>query len=320
MSVDALEFYQKEIESKERWIRDPYVGFFSPMGILIDFNTLLGGKHHEEWRNPVSMAFLKYISYIVDSKDYHSEDLIKKYWPEKVEMKQVEGYDNLIYRGYFGGIDGYDSFQDITDTLQKDISKLDSKLFNGNIDEYDRFKLDLLLFFRNAYKDKDFFKIIGRIIKIGSSEAIYNKVKNQYAPEYFKENERQLITEETIGALMSYFKDICIMYLGYDSLETFKPNGKPIIVDRSNSHYFLDNPRVITSSYFNIYERFFNYLIMDWDIHRVPRYVLDPKDGIYKKQSDLFEFHEGSRENEYKEEVEKIKKLVPIKDRYKYFL
>ena len=38
---------------------------------------------------------------------------------------------------------------------------------------------------------------------------------------------------------------------------------------------FKENPRVITSSYPNINERYYNYLLMDWAVHKIPRYYFN---------------------------------------------
>ena len=80
-------------------------------------------------------------------------------------------------------------------------------------------------------------------------------------------------------------------------------------------HYY---PRIITTSYLNIYERFWNYLLMNWSIHQLPRYTYDEKTGIYTKQSELMDFHVSDREMELKEELEKIKAKTSLDERYIY--
>ena len=93
----TLDFYQKEIEKEEGWSGEPYVGYFAPNGKLIHYNILFGGRHHDDWRNPVSLAFLKYISFISD--DYTMDGFFAKYLkehnPEKLDMMSIEGNPNL---------------------------------------------------------------------------------------------------------------------------------------------------------------------------------------------------------------------------------
>ena len=39
----SIEFYQQEIESKEKQMKQLYAGYFSPDGALIDYNVMNGG-------------------------------------------------------------------------------------------------------------------------------------------------------------------------------------------------------------------------------------------------------------------------------------
>lgn len=159
---------------------------------------------------------------------------------------------------------------------------------------------------------------------------IKNRLNMRYKnnSNFLKENEERLIKEEIIKSLISNFKIIVVDYLKYDSIETFKPDKtfvkvNELIDPNPKIKYdldFINNPRFISSSHYDINERFFNYLIMNWEINQIPGYTLDPNSGIYTKQSDLLLFHETPREREFKEEIIKIKKLVPLKDRYKYII
>ncbi len=320
MAYHTIEYPGIRIMHEERIIRQPYVGFISPNGTLVDFNDSISNSRHDSKGNPLSNTFLKYISY-VDGTDVHEEDSIKKYHPEKVIMKQVDGYKELIYRGWFGGYDGFDSFENILSNLEYEIKRLQKRVREGHFCPSEvaelGFKYALLKFFVDAYKDKDFFRIIGRVIRIPSEDYIRERLREQYDPEWLKDYENKMISEEVEKYLMSYFKDICVMYLGHDSIETFQANGEPI--KRAQFTDTMLTPRIITSARYDIYERYFNCLIMEWVVHRIPRYSKDGN-GIYHKQSELFNYYETSREREFKEEIEKIKKKVPLKDRFKYFI
>lgn len=121
--------------------------------------------------------------------------------------------------------------------------------------------------------------------------------------------------------LLSHLKDICVQYLGYDSLERFHPNGSEIEIPYRYDDYdfdFLANPRIITSSYPNVNERYYNYLIMDWTVHKIPRYYYNEQTGLYEK-SVLSSFYKSETEQKLEQEIKSIKKLVQLQDRKQYF-
>lgn len=122
---------------------------------------------------------------------------------------------------------------------------------------------------------------------------------------------------------MQYFKDISVQYLGYDSLERFTTKNKEIKIQNRNGEeyqrYFLANPRVITSSYPNINERYYNYLLMNWRVDRLPRYVFNDK-SKYFEVDEFISNYDVEKEEMLGKEIQTIKKLVPLKDRHKYFM
>ena len=73
-----------------------------------------------------------------------------------------------------------------------------------------------------------------------------------------------------------------------------------------------------TLSKINIYERFYNYLLMDFTIQRVPKKIYDPKLERFVDYN-RSEFLMPDSELRLKEEIEAIKKHVKIKDRPKFF-
>ena len=84
--------------------------------------------------------------------------------------------------------------------------------------------------------------------------------------------------------------------------------------------YFYKIPRIITTSYNNINERFYNFLLMDWAIHKLPRYLWDEKEQKYIEEPVIRDFYQNDTEEIMKKEIASIKRLVPKKDRYKYFI
>lgn len=94
----TIEFKEEQIIQREEWTRKPYIGYFSPNGKLIDYNILLGENHHDAWQNPVSWAFLSWVSYIVNGTSI--EEL--KTWADSnmVIKNQYPGIDEFVIRGY----------------------------------------------------------------------------------------------------------------------------------------------------------------------------------------------------------------------------
>lgn len=328
MSI-TIPFHQVNIAKTESVVGEVYTGFFSPEGELVE-NTVKVGNCHNDWRHPLAKSFIRYISYMING-------------------------DNKIHFGYDieNDRDAFNNLDDLLDMLDKEINYCE-KMYHDytlhviELDKthaiktrfvylnakdhliYQKFRLDLLKFFRRTYQSGNFFRSIGRIIRIENKELINNRLNKRYEndPDFLKENEETLISEEIISSLISNFKTIVVDYMGYDSLERFRPDKTLVKVNRlidpnPKIKYdldFINNPRFISSSHYDIYERFFNYLIMNWDVNQIPGYTLNPDSGIYTKRSDLLLFHETPREREFKEEIIKIKKLVPLKDRYKHLI
>ena len=76
--------------------------------------------------------------------------------------------------------------------------------------------------------------------------------------------------------------------------------------------------RTITTSKINIYESFFNYLIMDFDIISIPKIIYYEGQNKFLQMTDN-EFITTSKEKDFEEEVKLIKKYVPYNERKRYF-
>lgn len=317
----TIEFKEEQITKSEKRTGEPFIGYFSPNGKLINYNVLLGGNYHDAWRNPVSLCFLSYISYII--KDTSIKDLKKwALFPDMVTNNQYPGIDEYVIRGYGVNYEfNYDNFDRFLKKLNDRITSFeDKKREYGNIGDYNEFQYKLLLFFKKAYKNKNFFDTIQRKIYIEHPEITKEKLRNKY--DDFSDWKLESFYRDYLKKdLLSHLKDICVQYLGYDSLERFKPNGEVIKVPYRYEDYnfdFLANPRVITSSYPNVNERYYKYLVMGWAVHRVPRYYYNEQTEKFEK-SDFSTFYQSETEHELEQEIKSIKKLVPLKERVKYF-
>ena len=182
---------------------------------------------------------------------------------------------------------------------------------------------DLLSFLRKVNSDPETLnKIRGSINynKIPEYIRMYKKL-----PLYVGESPFEIESvfgKENTKNLLLLLKDICVQYLGYDSIEQVKPDGTFL---KFPDYYYLypkdyltyfEKPRIITSHNSNVTQRFFNYLLMDWKIQESPKYFFNPETNRFElEQSQKF----FSRDEIYQEEIDSIRRLVPLKDRPKYF-
>ncbi len=267
----TIEYMEDEILKEERETKEAFVGYFSKEGDLISFNIKDGVNGHLEWKNPISRTYLSYLIYVV-GKDK--------------QIKYGVGNSNTM------------TYQEFLDKLNKEINNY--KDFNNPTL---KFSYQILLFFRDLYKTKldrrievlDFFEYLKLNKELESKDISYQR-------KYYLNNYLKL-------ELMNYFKDIAVMYLGYDSIERVNKNG--FIKDLG-----VEVPRIITSSYQNIYERYYNYLLMDWTVTRLPRYLYNENANKFEETPNLYE---SEKEEMLNDEIKAIKRLVPIKKREKYF-
>ncbi len=322
----VIDFEKDEIKAKELKNGIPYVGYFSPMGKIIDYNVGLGGQTHNSWTNPVSSIYLKYVSYIITNEtiDGSYGQYLKEHNPDKLKEMISDGLNELVYRGhssYYGGV--HSSFKEFYEEIISDIEKYENIIKYDRSDEYDKFILDLLKFFEKAYKNRDYIKTTNKITRIDNQKDIEKRVKEEF---FLEEDDEyicnRLVEREVNKELLSCFKDICVQFIGYDSIERYGPNGNKITIPKNEEDYdsfFYKTPRVITTSNNDIYNRFYNYLIMDWDVYKVPRFIYDKKKEEYVVLENNLNQYRQEREEEIKEEIQSIKRLVPPYERNKFF-
>ena len=323
----ALEFKYEEIKEKELKFKRPYAGYFTPNGDLIDYVTELGGSTHNSWTNPVSLLYLKYISYIItgETKDGKYAKYLEEYNKEKLDEMKYEGLDELVFRGansyYSGKISPFNEFYQ---ELLTNLNRCEERIKKNESFSYDHFSRDLLKFFSLAYKNDNYIKTTGKLTRVDNQDDLENKIKEEYN---FKDSDKYYINrylERKVNKeLLSGFKDTCVQYMGYDSLERYGPKGDILVIPKTSEEYdsfFYNNRRVITSSYNDVYERYFNYLLMDWEIYKVPRFIYNEKTEMFEKEEYSFNSYREEKEEEEKEEIKSIKKLVPPHERHKYFI
>lgn len=132
----TIEFKEEQITRREERTGEPFIGYFAPNGKLINYNVALGGNYHDAWRNPVSLAFLAYVSYII--KGTSIEGLKKRALnPNMVTNNQYPGIGEYVIRGYGINYDfNYYDFDCFLETLYNRISSIEDSLHTyGTIDD-----------------------------------------------------------------------------------------------------------------------------------------------------------------------------------------
>lgn len=325
----TLDFMKDEINFKETFSSNPFIGYISPKGKLIDYSNPLeiDTGDHFSWENPASLLFLNYISYII--KDSKSQDCDIKYNLPKefVQYNSYPGIEEIVKRGGLSHEYYYNqsSIDEFIKKIDDEIKEKENYRKKGSFKEKEYFEMeyDILRFFKNAYKNKLFFNSINKIIKVENPEKVIDNIGQIHSFNFIDSADNRYRTYLK-RELMDFFKDICVQYLGYDSIERFKPDGNPITISKFNycdynKNEFLKRPRIITTSALNPNERFFNYLLMEWSVHILPRYRYNDDNGIYEKESSICLYHQKGKEEIFEKEIASIKRLVPIEERYKYF-
>ena len=153
----------------------------------------------------------------------------------------------------------------------------------------------------------------------------YIEQQKKYGDYFFRDYKGEYGKYICKMIISDHFKDICVQYLGYDSLERFSPNGN--IIKPHMREYILNDgptnfqktPRIITTSSPTPNERFYNYLLMNWDLHIIPRYIFNEEKGVYEEEPEYMNYHSNTKEENYQKEIKSIRKSIRLEDRYKYF-
>lgn len=123
-----------------------------------------------------------------------------------------------------------------------------------------------------------------------------------YNPKFWNNTDRSIYEPERsmlIHEQMDILKSILIQSCDIDSVES-------------------QWPRTIQTSKFNIYEYFYNYLLMDWNIQVVPKRVIDKKTQTFVDYK-LNPFMISDKEQRLKDEIISIKANYELEDRTQFF-
>ena len=289
----TIDFYGKEIDKYERMHAKAYTGYFTPNGKLVDYNTSLGGSH-SSLANIVSWTFLLWVKNSSAFLDLGIRD-VKMSASINMETGEIKNA-NIPTREY----------NEKTNLL---ILQRNLLSFLSTIEKNPEFTHEIR---KRIHEDElpDYIRE-GKGLPLESSEGIYEIEK-----VFGRKNTR---------ALLMFLKDICIQYLGYDSIEQVKSNGEYLTFPplfryyRDDQFTIYERPRKIITPNNNIHKRFFNYMLMDWDIEKAPRYIYNESENKFEVEPANIMIQSDSDED-YEKELVAIKKMVPLKEREKYFM
>lgn len=275
--------YNHKFENEDKTNYRNFIGYITPEGEPLDYSYPLGLGGHD--RNYVTDFFLKYF-----------------YYDEK------EDFGRCISGEYLTADNYKNAFRiHCLEELKKECSDIVWRFENNySVSPRDLLKYRLRNVFFNAYQNEDFFKGFGRSLTLVSEDTFEdihlkeNENNERFQNLTFQEQQEEMQSQYGYywsRVLLSYFKDTLIQYLGYDSVETM-------------------TSRTIVTSYPNIHERFYNYLLLDFQIIQVARMFWDEKEKMYKP---ILFVVETEKEENLKKEIEAIKKLVRRDERLKYF-
>lgn len=281
----TIEYLEDKILEKEKWNGAPLIGYINPYGKILDFSTLKGEyMGHDSIINPATPIFLKYISYIV--RVDNNENL------KQFTKRGYESYKYYVSDEFLKQLQGDLSLKKENINFFINIGKRLNQIY-----EFDMLEYDLLKLFSKLYSNDNFFNSLGREIYADNMDSVWEKYKNMFKfKEYQELDEKYKYYFENylVIQLMSYFKDVCVQYLGYDSIERAWPIGDLYKVNNlysaSNGYVFSPNLRIITTSARNVNERFYNWLLMYWEIQKIPKKVWNEDEKKFEDESYVFDY------------------------------
>ena len=328
----TIEYREEEILKKEEWMYGkPLIGYINPYGQILDYSMLIGPYGHDNWRNVATPIFLSFVSYVV--KNYKVSKLLESRWDfikALYEINKYEGFDDVVKRGLeYDYSENHDTYEEFLQCLNRVVNEEKEKAtsareYGGSFlqwNVYNILRYDLVKLFEKLYSKGDFFDSLGRVIYAENKQEVLNKYNMNNINDTRRSD--QFYHNYLIVQLMSYIKDICVQYLGYDSIERAWQIGDINRVNNiyyaSNGYTFSKDPRIIVTSERNVNERFYNWLLMDWTIQQVPRKVWNEKNKKFIDENDIFDYVHNDKEDILGKEIESIKRLVKREERYKYF-
>ena len=256
-----------------------------------------------------NIYFLDINDYKLYVKDVSMDDIFDSYYLNYVDLNSEKCKFVLVEPIISEELKIYYDANNPTKIIKcsSDITGIDVR----NMVNYNANIFDILPFYTKGIYNDNALNLINEYSKI--KKDIYDKIfsiglKSADIKEMINNLISKLCAYKNYGFLNEKLKnskifkdisnDLLVMMFGYSKIET-------------------TISRTITTSVDNIYEEFFNYLLMDFNIVQIPKLMYDEKnnDFIFSFPSSL----DIGSNREAKEEISKIKKYVPYEERYLFF-
>lgn len=95
-----VKYFESEMNEIEKRNHSPFVGYINPRGQLIDYTTLVGLQTHCNSKNPASMMFLQFVSYIIKG---FSPNELRFFWDKDGHIyrnNKTTEYEEVVKRGF----------------------------------------------------------------------------------------------------------------------------------------------------------------------------------------------------------------------------
>lgn len=275
--------------SKYNFEHPRFIGYLNNYGEVLDYSSPLGIGGHDN--NKLTTYFEYYFrmpthdSWIQQIEEKDIIDLEEEQWYAKDRIKHFK--ENLDHSAYL------------------------TKQYGLAEDPYNKFQDDLDLFFYNCYQAGTFMDGFGQnCMSLNKSEfyqkfckekKLYQRKANETEKEYHERTNRLLKYDYhwyKKGLMLDWYKTVSVQYMYYH------------LIERCN--------KGITTCDLKPYETFYNYLLNDFIIHQIPRMIYDESKKIYVPYEQKH-FLVPDSELRLKEEIQAIKKLIPLNERKKYY-
>ena len=261
-----------------------FIGYLNKYGQVLDYSYPFGLGGHDN--NRMTLFFKQYFQIQPNSPWLNEKD--ENDYEERLAAKLVKHFKKVIQENII--------------LLEKDHYDLTEAIFL-------KFENDLNIFFYNCYKAGTFRKGFGQEYSILSVSDFEKSFLSGKYHKLFNETE-----EEFNNRYKSFLESDYFWYKRNLIYDWFKV----VVVQFLHYHLIERCEKGITTSDLTPYETFYNYLLNDFTVHQIPRFVYDNSKNKYVicEHNSLIV---SDRELRLKDEIQSIRKLVPLNERYKYF-
>ncbi len=275
--------------SKYNFEHPNFIGYLNKYGEVLDYSNPLGIGGHND--NKLTTYF-----------EYYFRMPTNDPWIQQFEDKNVINLE----------IEQWYARNRRTTFKEKIEHSADlAKKYGTTKDPYTKFQNDLDIFFYNCYQSDTFMDGFGQnCMSLNKPEFYYFFCKNRKIYEKGDDETEEQYNERH----KRFFNYDYHWYLKYLMLDWYKT----VTVQYMKYHLIERCKKGITTCDSRPNETFFNYLLNDYTIHQISPMIYDDKRKMhieYKQNPFLV----PDSELRLKEEIQAIKKLVPLNERSKYY-